>query len=117
MAKHKIEPVTEVEVGTQVSGIIDKIYVDYNSKVTKGQVIAEMDKITLQSELLSARATHDGNKAEYDYQLNLYNRNKALYEKQLISATDFEQSAYNFQRAKSTFEQSKASLAKAERIF
>lgn len=110
-----IEPVTEVEVGTQVSGIIDKIYVDYNSKVTKGQVIAEMDKITLQSELLSARATHDGNKAEYDYQLNLYNRNKALYEKQLISATDFEQSAYNFQRAKSTFEQSKASLAKAER--
>lgn len=110
-----IEPVTEVEVGTQVSGIIDKIYVDYNSKVTKGQVIAEMDKITLQSELLSARATHDGNKAEYDYQLNLYNRNKALYEKQLISATDYEQSAYNFQRAKSTFEQSKASLAKAER--
>ena len=47
-----IEPVTEVEVGTQVSGIIDKIYVDYNSVVTKGQLIAEMDRVTLQSELL-----------------------------------------------------------------
>ncbi len=48
-----IEPVTEVEVGTQVSGIIDKIYVDYNSVVTKGQLIAEMDRATLQSELAS----------------------------------------------------------------
>ena len=46
-----IEPVIEVEVGTQVSGIIDKIYVDYNSVVTKGQLIAEMDRVTLQSRL------------------------------------------------------------------
>ena len=63
-----IEPVTEVEVGTQVSGIIDKIYVDYNSVVTKGQLIAEMDRITLQSELASQKATYDGAKAEYEYQ-------------------------------------------------
>ena len=55
-----IEPVTEVEVGTQVSGIIDKIYVDYNSVVTKGQLIAEMDRVTLQSELASQRASYDG---------------------------------------------------------
>ena len=110
-----IEPVTEVEVGTQVSGIIDKIYVDYNSIVTKGQLIAEMDKITLQSELQSARATYDGNKAEYDYQKKLYERNKLLHEKQLISETDYEQSVYNYQRSKSTFDQSKAALAKAER--
>ena len=59
-----IEPVTEVEVGTQVSGIIDKIYVDYNSVVTKGQLIAEMDRVTLQSELASQKATYDGAKAE-----------------------------------------------------
>ena len=110
-----IEPVTEVEVGTQVSGIIDKIYVDYNSIVTKGQLIAEMDKVTLQSELQSAKATYDGNKAEYDYQKKLYERNKLLHEKQLISETDYEQSVYNYQRSKSTFDQSKAALAKAER--
>ncbi|MBQ8888382.1 MAG: efflux RND transporter periplasmic adaptor subunit [Bacteroidaceae bacterium] len=110
-----IEPVTEVEVGTQVSGIIDKIYVDYNSEVKKGQLIAEMDKITLQSELQSARATYDGNKAEYDYQKKLYDRNTNLHEKQLISDTEYEQSVYNYQRAKSTFEQSRAALAKAER--
>ena len=63
-----VEPVTEVEVGTQVSGIIDKIYVDYNSIVKQGQLIAEMDKVTLESELASAQAAYDGNKAEYEYQ-------------------------------------------------
>lgn len=110
-----IEPVTEVEVGTQVSGIIDKIYVDYNSVVKKGELIAEMDKVTLQSELQSAKATYDGAKAEYDYQKKLYDRNRKLHEKQLISDTDYEENVYNYQRAQSALEQSKAALAKAER--
>ncbi len=110
-----IEPVTEVEVGTQVSGIIDKIYVDYNSIVKKGQLVAEMDKVTLESELESARATYDGSKAEYDYQKKLYERNQALHEKQLISNQDYDESIYNYERAKSTLDQSKAALAKAER--
>ena len=110
-----IEPVTQVEVGTQVSGIIDKLYADYNSIVTKGQLIAEMDKVTLQSELTSQQATYDGAKAEYEYQQKNYERNKGLHEKQLISDTDYEQSLYNYQKAKSAFDSSKASLAKAER--
>ena len=110
-----IEPVTEVEVGTQVSGIIDKIYVDYNSTVTKGQLIAEMDRATLQSELASQQATYDGAKAEYEYQKKNYERSKGLHEKSLISDTDFEQGLYNYQKAKSSYDSSKASLAKAER--
>lgn len=110
-----IEPVTEVEVGTQVSGIIDRLYADYNSVVTKGQLIAEMDKVTLQSELASQKATYNGAKAEYEYQQKNYERNKGLHEKQLISDTDYEQSLYNYQKAKSAFDSSKASLAKAER--
>lgn len=110
-----IEPVTEVEVGTQVSGIIDKLYADYNSVVSKGQLIAEMDKVTLQSELASAQATYDGNKAEYEYQKKNYERSKGLHEKQLISDTDYEQALYNYEKAKSQFDSSKAALAKAER--
>lgn len=110
-----IEPVTEVEVGTQVSGIIDKIYADYNSVVTKGQLIAEMDRVTLQSELASQRATYNGAKAEYEYQKKLYERNETLHAKQLISDTDYEQSVYNYEKARSSFESSQASLAKAER--
>lgn len=110
-----IEPVTEVEVGTQVSGIIDKIYVDYNSVVTRGQLIAEMDRVTLQSELASQRAAYNGAKAEYEYQKKLYERNRTLNEKQLIAATDYEQSVYNYEKARSNYESSQAALAKAER--
>lgn len=110
-----IEPVTEVEVGTQVSGIIDKIYADYNSVVTKGQLIAEMDRVTLQSEVASQRAAYKGAKAEYEYQQKNYERNRGLHEKQLISDTDYEQSVYNYEKAKSNYESSQASLAKAER--
>ena len=51
-----IEPVTSVTVGTQVSGIVSKLYVDYNSVVKKGQVIAELDKTNLISELNTAKA-------------------------------------------------------------
>lgn len=110
-----IEPVTEVEVGTQVSGIIDKIYVDYNTVVKQGQLIAEMDKVTLESDLASAQATYDGAKAEYEYQESLFRRNQGLHDKQLISDTDYEQSQYDYLRAKSSFDSSRAALEKAER--
>ncbi len=110
-----IEPVTKVEVGTQVSGIVDKIYVDYNSEVKKGQLIAEMDKITLMSDLQSSQANYNGQKANFEYQEKTYNRNKALHEKQLISDTEFEQSEYSYMSAKAQYEQSKANLAKAQR--
>ncbi len=110
-----IKPVTEVEVGTQVSGIIDKIYVDYNSVVKAGEVIAEMDRATLLTDLQSAQASYDGAKAEYEYQEKQYERNKKLYEKQLISDIDFEESTYNYLRTKSTLAQTQAELAKAER--
>ena len=112
-----IEPVTEVEVGTQVSGIISNIFVDYNSIVKEGQVIAEMDKVTLESELASAEASYEGSKAEYEYQEKNYSRNKALHEKSLISDTDYEQSLYNYRMAESTFHSSEAALAKAQRHF
>ena len=77
-----IEPVTEVEVGTQVSGIIDKIYVDYNSTVTKGQLIAEMDRVTLQAEVASQKAVYHGAAAEFNYQKKNLERNKVLHPNQ-----------------------------------
>lgn len=110
-----IEPVTEVTVGTQVSGIIDKIFVDYNSTVKKGQLLAEMDKVNLDNELQSAEAIYTGAKAEFDYQRRLFRRNETLHAKQLISDTDYELSRYNYEKAASTYQQSKATLAKAQR--
>ena len=110
-----IEPVTEVEVGAQVTGIIDRIYVDYNSEVKKGELIAEIDKVTLMSDLNSSQANYNGSKASYEYQEKLYNRNKTLHDKQLISDQEYDQSLYNYQNAKAQFEQSSANLAKAQR--
>lgn len=94
-----IEPVTSVEVGTQVSGIIDKIYVDYNSIVKKGQVIAELDKTNLQSELSSAQSNLRNAQSNLSYQKANYNRYKTLYEKGLVSANDFESARLSYQQA------------------
>lgn len=110
-----VKPVTEVQVGTQVSGIIDKLYVDYNSIVKEGQIIAEMDKVTLESEVASAQAAYDGNKAEYKYQEKNFNRSKELYAKNLISDSEYEQAEYNYEMAKSAFHSSEAELARAQR--
>ncbi|MBO6160454.1 MAG: efflux RND transporter periplasmic adaptor subunit [Bacteroidales bacterium] len=110
-----VEPVTKVEVGTQVSGIIDKLYVDYNDEVKAGQVIAEMDKVTLQAELESAQSTLASSKTEYDYRLKEYNRAKALHEKELISDADYDLAVYNYQKAQNAYKQSQASIVKVRR--
>ena len=94
-----IEPVTEVEVGTQVSGIIARIYVDYNSEVHKGQIIAELDKTNLLSELASAQSNLNNSQASLTYQTANYKRYKALYEKGLVSANDYENAKLSYEQA------------------
>lgn len=98
-----IEPVNKVEVGTQVSGIISKIYVDYNSIVKKGQVIAELDKINLESELTSAKANLASSKSELDYQETNYKRMKALHDKGFISDDDFDIADLSYKKAKEAY--------------
>ncbi len=110
-----VEPVTEVEVGTQVSGIIDKLYVDYNDEVKAGQVIAEMDRVTLQAELESAQSNLASAKTEYEYRLKEYNRYKALHEKQLVSDADYDLAVYNYEKAQNSYKQSQASIIKVKR--
>lgn len=109
-----VEPVTQVEVGTQVSGIIRNLYADYNSQVTKGQIIAELDKANLLNELASKKSTLASAKSEYEYQLKNYTRAKILHEKTLISDTDYESALYNYEKASNTYDVSKNDLAKAQ---
>ncbi len=109
-----IEPVTEVEVGTQVSGIIDKIYVDYNSVVKKGQVIAELDKTNLNSELKSAKANLASAKSDLDFQKTNYERYKVLNEKGLVSKTEFETTYLNYRKALEAYNSMRENVNKAE---
>lgn len=109
-----VEPVTQVEVGTQVSGIVNKLYVDYNSEVKKGEVIAELDKTNLLNELASKKSTLSNSKTEYEYQLKNYTRIKTLHEKQLVSDTDYETAWYNYEKAKNSYDIGRNDVAKAE---
>jgi len=109
-----IEPVTEVEVGTQVSGIIDKIYVDYNSPVKKGQLIAELDKTNLRSRLASAKAQLASAKSDYEYQKANLNRMKELHEKKYISDDEFESANLSYLKSKATYDAQQLSVAEAQ---
>ncbi len=108
-----VEPITQVEVGTQVSGIIENLYVDYNSVVKKGQVIAELDKKTLQSEYSTAKCNVETSQTEFNYQEKIFNRTKQLYEKELVSEYEFETAEYNYLKAKNDLQVAKNTLEKA----
>ena len=109
-----IEAVTTVDVGTQVSGLISKLYVDYNSTVKRGQVIAELDKTNLVSELNSANSNLASAKSDLAYQKSNFARQKALYDKGLISANDYESARLSLEQAQSTLAARQEAVNKAK---
>ena len=109
-----IEPVTSVTVGTQVSGIVSKLYVDYNSIVKKGQVIAELDKTNLTSELKTAQANLSSAQSTLNYETTNYNRYKTLYETGLVSADDYENARLSYDKARQQVATSRESVQKAQ---
>ena len=109
-----IEPVTSVTVGTQVSGIVSKLYVDYNSVVKKGQVIAELDKTNLISELNTSKANLASAQSSLSYEQANYNRYKTLYEKGLVSADEYESARLSYDKARQQVATSRESVQKAQ---
>ena len=109
-----IEPVTSVTVGTQVSGIVSKLYVDYNSVVKKGQVIAELDKTNLISELNTARANLNSVQSNLNYQQANFNRYQTLFNKGLVSADEFENARLTFQQASQQVAQARENVKRAQ---
>ncbi len=108
-----IEPVTSVTVGTQVSGKVAHLYVDYNSVVKKGQVIAELDKTNLMSELASAKANLSSAQSNLSYQQSHFNRYQILFNKGLISANDYEQTRLSYEQAQQQVRTARESVNKA----
>ena len=109
-----IEPVTSVTVGTQVSGIVSKLYVDYNSVVKKGQVIAELDKTNLTSELKTAQANLSSAQSTLNYEQNNFSRYQKLYDKGLVSADEYETARLSYLKAKEQVNTSRESVQKAQ---
>ncbi len=109
-----VTPVDEVEVGTQVSGLVSKIYVDYNSEVKKGQLLAELDKTTLLQSVENAEAAYNAALNEHQYyQLN-FTRQQNMYDAGVISKADYEQATYQKNNAAATVAQRRTALTQAK---
>ena len=109
-----IEPVTSVTVGTQVSGIVSKLFVDYNSVVKKGQVIAELDKTNLMSQLNTAKTQLATAQSLLNYQTANYKRYKTLFEKGLVAADDFDNAKLSYTQAKEQVASAKEEVQRAQ---
>lgn len=108
-----VEPVDQVDVGTQVSGIINHIYADYNSPVKKGQLLAELDKTNLQESVNNALAQYNASLNELNYYQQNNNRQNNMYKSGVISKADYEQAAYQVKNSQETVSQRKTALAQA----
>lgn len=115
-----IEAITTVNVGTQVSGILEHVYVDFNDNVKKGQLLAKLDETPLKTQFAQSQSQVDQAQAQLTFQEATFNRMKPLFEKQLIAKSDYDQALYNYENslaslsiAKSALERSKVNLGYA----
>lgn len=109
-----IEPVTSVTVGTQVSGIVSKLYVDYNSVVKKGQVIAELDKTNLLSQLATAKTQLATAQSQLNYQTANYKRYQTLFQKGLVAADDYDNAKLTYRQAVEQVASAKEEVQRAQ---
>ncbi len=103
-----------VNVGTQVSGIILHIYVDFNDHVKQGQLLAKLDETPLRTQLAQSQSAVDQAVSQLHFQEATYNRLKVLYDKQLIAQTDYDQALYNFENAKAAVSNARSALDRAQ---
>lgn len=114
MATGTLQPVEVVDVGTQVSGVIEKIYADYNSHVEKGQLLAELDKLTLQENLNQANASLTSSQSELNYARQNYDRAKQLYESKATTQVAYEEAVNRLTQAEMSLENAKANVSQAK---
>lgn len=115
-----IKPINTIAVGTQVSGTVAKIYVDYNSVVKKGDLLAELDPSLFQAnvdqstaKLNTAKASLAKAKATLSYKKNNYQRYKHLYEKNYVSRDDVELAQANYLQAQAEYSAANAEVSAA----
>ena len=109
-----IEPVKTVDVGTQVSGIVKRLYVDYNSIVKRGQIIAELDRTNQLSVLSSAQAQLRSAQIELDYQKKNYARYAELKQKDLVSLAEYDVALENYRKAQESVRMAQQDVARAK---
>jgi HlyD family secretion protein len=109
-----IEALKSVNVGTQVSGILQHVYVDFNDNVKQGQILAKLDETPLQTSLDQSQSALNQAQAQLNYQEATFNRLKVLYDKKLISQSDYDQAVYNYENSKGSLSNARSALARAK---
>jgi HlyD family secretion protein len=109
-----IDAITTINVGTQVSGIIEHIYVDFNDNVKQGQLLAKLDETSLKEQLNMSQASLDQAQAQLNYQEATWKRLKVLYDKNLIAQTDYDEAVFNYENSKASLSNAKSALSRAQ---
>jgi HlyD family secretion protein len=109
-----VNPVTTVLVGTQVSGTIKTLYADFNSRVKRGQIIAQIDPAFFETQLAQAQANTDRAQAGLRDAERILDQNKTLFARNLVAKNDYEAAETNFASAKAQLAQAQAALQAAE---
>ena len=109
-----VQPVDKVEVGTQVSGVIEKLYVDFNSQVRRGQLLAELDKSTLSEKLIQARASVSSAESDLNFTQQNYDRVKQLYDVKAATQTSYEDAINRLAQARTSVANANANLQQAQ---
>jgi HlyD family secretion protein len=109
-----IEAITTVEVGTQVSGILQHVYVDFNDNVKKGQLLAKLDETALTAQLEQSQSTVDQAQAQLNFQEATYKRLKVLFDKKLIAQADYDQALFNYENSKASLSNAKSALSRTK---
>jgi HlyD family secretion protein len=109
-----IEAIKTVNVGTQVSGILQHVYVDFNDNVKQGQLLAKLDETALRAQLDQSQSAVNQAQAQLNFQEATYNRLKVLYDKKLIAQADFDQAIYNYENSKGSLSNAKSALSRAK---
>ncbi len=109
-----VQPVDQVEVGTQVSGVIEKIYVDFNSQVKKGQLLAELDKSTLSEKLTQAQASQVSAESDLTFAQQNYDRVKQLYDVKAATQASYEDASNKLAQARTSVTNAKANVYQAK---
>jgi len=109
-----IQALKTVNVGTQVSGILQHVYVDFNYKVKQGEILAKLDETPLKTQLDQSQSALNQAQAQLNYQEATYNRLKVLYDKKLISQSDYDQAVFNYENSKGSLSNARSALARAK---
>ena len=109
-----IAAITSISVGTQVSGILQHLYVKFNDRVKKGQLLAQLDTVSLKAQLDQSQSQVDQAKAQLNFEEATYKRLKVLYDKQLLAQSDYDQALYNFENSRASLNNALSALSRAQ---